>query len=191
VVTGFCDNTGSNNLNYILGDKRAANVIEELRYEYGVPNNHLYAMGMGKVVGRGKQAAAYAPNRRAQIRLVDKETFERLKQNLDEKKEMRVVDTQTIPLSESARKAQINTYKSRKHEDVTVEKGTTLSKLAKQYYDNMYCWVYLYMANIDRIENPNALTEGSVLEIPELTKEELAITKEESLVLYGMSHQFK
>ena len=191
VVTGFCDNTGSNNLNYILGDKRAANVIEELRYEYGVPNNHLYAMGMGKVVGRGKQAAAYAPNRRAQIRLVDKETFERLKQNLDEKKEMRVVDTQTIPLSESARKAQINTYKSRKHENVTVEKGTTLSKLAKQYYDNMYCWVYLYMANIDRIENPNALTEGSVLEIPELTKDELAITKEESLVLYGMSHQFK
>lgn len=191
VVTGFCDNTGSSSLNYILGDKRAANVIEELRYEYGVANNHLYAMGMGKVAGRGKQAAAYAPNRRAQIRLVDKETFERLKQNLDEKKEMRVVDTQTIPLSESARKAQINTYKSRKHEKVTVEKGTTLTKLAKQYYDNIYCWVYLYMANIDRIENPNALIEGSVLEIPELTKEELAITKEESLVLYGMSHQFK
>jgi outer membrane protein OmpA-like peptidoglycan-associated protein len=191
VVTGFCDNTGSSQLNYILGDKRAANVIEELRYEYGVPNNHLYAMGMGKVVGRGKQAAAYGPNRRAQIRLVDKATFERMKQNLDEKKEMRVIDTQTIPLSESARKAQINTYKSRKHDKVTVEKGTTLSKLAKQYYDNMYCWVYLYMANIDRIENPNALTEGSVLEIPELTKEELAITKEESLVLYGMSHQFK
>lgn len=191
VVTGFCDNTGSSQLNYILGDKRAANVIEELRYEYGVPNNHLYAMGMGKVAGRGKQAAAYGPNRRAQIRLVDKATFERMKQNLDEKKEMRVIDTQTIPLSESARKAQINTYKSRKHTTVTVEKGTTLSKLAKQYYDNMYCWVYLYMANIDRIENPNALTEGSVLEIPELTKDELAITKEESLVLYGMSHQFK
>ena len=191
VVTGFCDNTGSSQLNYILGDKRAANVIEELRYEYGVPSNHMYAMGMGKVVGRGKQAAAYGPNRRAQIRLVDKETFEKLKQNLDEKREMRVVDTQTIPLSESARKAQINTYKSRKHETVTVEKGTSLSKLAKQYYDNMYCWVYLYMANIDRIENPNALTEGSVLEIPELTKDELAITKEESLVLYGMSHQLK
>lgn len=191
VVTGFCDNTGSNNLNYILGDKRAANVIEELRYEYGVPKNHMYAMGLGKVVGRGKQAAAYAPNRRAQIRLVDKETFDRLKQDLDEKKEMRVVDTQTIPLSESARKAQINTYKSRKHENITVDKGTTLSKLAKTYYDNMYCWVYIYMANVDRIENPNALTEGSVLEIPELTKEELAITKEESLVLYGMSHQLK
>lgn len=191
VVTGFCDNTGSSQLNYILGDKRAANVIEELRYEYGVPKDHLYAMGLGKVAGRGKQAAAYGPNRRAQIRLVDKETFERLKQNLDEKREMRVIDTQTIPLSESARKAQINTYKSRKHATVTVEKGTSLTKLARQYYDNMYCWVYLYMANIDRIENPNTLTEGSVLEIPELTKEELKITKEESLVLYGMSHQFK
>ena len=191
VVTGFCDNTGSSQLNYILGDKRAANVIEELRYEYGVPKDHLYAMGLGKVVGRGKQAAAYGPNRRAQIRLVDKATFDRMRLDLDEKREMRVIDTQTIPLSESARKAQINTYKSRKHEKITVEKGTTLTKLAKQYYDNIYCWVYLYMANIDRIENPNALIEGSVLEIPELTKEELAITKEESLVLYGMSHQFK
>lgn len=191
VVTGFCDNTGSSQLNYVLGDKRAANVIEELRYEYGVPNNHLYAMGMGRVIGRGKQAAAYGPNRRAQIRLVDKATFDRLKADLDEKKEMRVVDLQTIPLSESARKAQINTYKSRRHAKVIADKNTTLSKLAKQNYDNMYCWVYIYLANIERIENPNTLYEGTELLIPELTADELRITKEESLVLYGMSRHLK
>lgn len=191
VVTGFCDNTGSAQLNYILGDKRAATVIEDLRYEYGVPVNHLYAMGMGKVVGRGKQAAAYGPNRRAQIRLVDKETFDRLKADLDEKKEMRVVDTQTIPLSESARQTKVNEYKERPHNSITADKNTTLSKLARQYYDNVYCWVYIYLANIDRIENPNAINEGSVLIIPELTRDELNITKEESLVLYGMSRQLK
>ena len=191
VVTGFCDNTGSAQLNYILGDKRAATVIEDLRYEYGVPVNHLYAMGMGKVVGRGKQAAAYGPNRRAQIRLVDKETFDRLKADLDEKKEMRVVDTQTIPLSESARQTKVNEYKERPHKSITADKNTTLSKLARKYYDNVYCWVYLYLANIDRLENPNAINEGSVLIIPELTRDELNITKEESLVLYGMSRQLK
>lgn len=191
VVTGFCDNTGSAQLNYILGDKRAATVIEDLRYEYGVPVNHLYAMGLGKVVGRGKQAAAYGPNRRAQIRLVDKETFDRLKADLDEKKEMRVVDTQTIPLSESARQTKVNEYKERPQKSITADKNTTLSKLARQYYDNVYCWVYIYLANIDRIENPNAINEGSVLIIPELTRDELNITKEESLVLYGMSRQLK
>ena len=191
VVTGFCDNTGSSQLNYILGDNRAAAVIQELRYEYGVANNHLYAMGLGKVVGRGKQAAAYGPNRRAQIRLVDKETFDRLKADLDEKREMRVIETQTIPLSESARQEKVNDYKARPSKSVTADKSTTLSKLARQYYDNVYCWVYIYMANIDRIENPNAINEGSVLIIPELTRDELSITKEESLVLYGMSRQLR
>ena len=104
---------------------------------------------------------------------------------------MRVIVTQTIPLSESARQEKVNDYKARPSKSVTADKSTTLSKLARQYYDNVYCWVYIYMANIDRIENPNAINEGSVLIIPELTRDELSITKEESLVLYGMSRQLR
>ena len=217
VVTGFCDNTGSAKLNYTLGDKRSENVINELQEEHGVSANHLYATGMGKLVGRRSQAA-YGPNRRAVIRLVDKATFDRLKGELEEIRANRVEDdgyapelasepapvpvqtqtqvidrptVRTIPLEESSRQPRVNTYKQRGGEEVRVEPSTTLSKLARHYYNNTYCWVYIYIANRDKIQNPNNLTPGTLLSIPELTEEEMRITKDQSLVLYGNARQNK
>ena len=183
VVTGFCDNTGSDKLNYVLGDKRAANVMDELSQEHGISDERMYAMGMGKLVGRRSQAA-YGPNRRASIRLVDKATFERMKQNLDDKKAQRGEEFKTVPLSESSKQEKVNTFAIRDHEETVVEKSTTLSKLARQYYSNTHCWVYIYIANKDRISNPNALEAGSTLIIPELTTEEMQITKDQCLRLY-------
>ena len=191
VVTGYCDNTGSANYNYVLGDKRAANVITELRQEHGVADDHLYALGLGKVAGRGKQAAEFGPNRRAVIRLVDKETFELLKQDLDVKKDVREVEQQTVPLSQSSRKEQVNEFKDRPSVEVKANKRTTLSTLARKYYDNTYCWVYIYLANLDRIDNPNMIYEGTKLVIPELTEDELKVSKEESLRLYSTSRRKK
>lgn len=202
VVTGYCDNTGSKKLNYELGDKRAANVIEELREEHGVMDDHMYSTGLGKLVGRRSQAA-YGPNRRAVIRLVDKATFERMKADLEDKKahrdleEPKVVEqtqqepVKTVPLSESARQEKVNQYAKRLHEGIVAEKSTTLSKLARKYYNNTYCWVYIYIANKDRISNPNTITPGTALIIPELTQEEMKITKDQSLVLYNNVRQGK
>ncbi|MBQ3673633.1 MAG: OmpA family protein [Paludibacteraceae bacterium] len=202
VVTGYCDNTGSKKLNYELGDKRAANVIEELREEHGITDDHMYSTGLGKLVGR-RSKAAYGPNRRAVIRLVDKATFERMKADLEDKKahrdleEPKVVEqtqqeqVKTVPLSESARQEKVNQYAKRLHEGIVAEKSTTLSKLARKYYNNTYCWVYIYIANKDRISNPNTITPGTALIIPELTQEEMKITKDQSLVLYNSVRQGK
>ena len=215
VVTGFCDNTGSSKLNYALGDKRAENVVSELREEHAVDTAHLYAMGMGKLVGRRSQAA-YGPNRRASIRLVDKATFDRMKSDLDDKRAHRIDEealkaeaaarakaeaeaaknaqqepVKTIPLSESARPEKVNVYKQRAGEEVVADKTTTLSRLARQYYNNTYCWVYIYIANKDKISNPNDLTPGTTLMIPELTQEEMQITKDASLAVYGAARQEK
>ena len=195
VVTGYCDNTGSASLNFALGDKRADNVIGELREEHAIDTARLYAMGMGKVIGRRSQAA-YGPNRRAAIRLVDKATFDRMKQDLDDTRANRIMDedtpkVHTVPLSESARPEKINEYMSRGGEEVTVDESTTLSKLARQYYNNTYCWVYIYIANKGKITNPNALVPGTKLSIPELTQQEMQITKDESLVLFSNARQQK
>jgi outer membrane protein OmpA-like peptidoglycan-associated protein len=201
VVTGFCDNTGSAHLNYVLGDKRADAVIGELREEHAVGADHLYAMGMGKLVGH-RSVAAYGPNRRAAIRLVDKATFDRMKSDLNDKRAQRddpeekeeVVPAQeekTIPLSESARPEKVNIYKQRAAEEVTTDKTTTLSRLARQYYNNTYCWVYIYIANKEKINNPNALEPGTKLIIPELTQHEMEITKDESLVVYSNARSGK
>lgn len=211
VVTGYCDNTGSSALNYALGDKRAANVIAELREEHLIDTTRMYAMGLGKLIGHRSQAS-YGPNRRAVIRLVDKRTFERMKFELDEKRANRILEedakmpesapaqetksaqhtaVKTVPLEESAAPVKVNEYKQRASEEVTVDKSTTLSRLARQYYNNTYCWVYIYIANKEKIKNPNTLTPGVTLTIPELTQQEMRITKDQSLVLYGNARQQK
>lgn len=198
VVTGYCDNTGSASLNYALGDKRAENVVDELRAEHGIDPSHLYAMGLGKVVGR-RSTAAYGPNRRAAIRLVDKETFDRMKAELDDKHANRPEQTQsqnqtpvqTLSLSETARHEKVNEYKQRSSEKVVTGKSTTLSKLARKYYNNTYCWVYIYIANMDHLKNPNDLKPGTELIIPELTEKETRIHKDASLVLYNNARSGK
>jgi outer membrane protein OmpA-like peptidoglycan-associated protein len=191
VVTGYCDNTGSNSLNYALGDRRADNVVDELAQEHGIEMERMHAGGVGKVIGR-RSTASYGPNRRAAIRLVDKETFERMKYNLDDQKANRPEkEEKTVPLTESSRQEKVNVYKERMSEEVTTEKSTTLSKLARQYYDNTYCWVYIYIANKEKISNPNALHPGTKLIIPELTEKEMQITKDESLVLFSNARQQK
>ncbi len=214
VVIGYCDNTGSKAHNYELGDKRSANVTEELLQEYDIPADHVFKAGMGKIAAR-KSDKAFGPNRRVSIHLVDKETFELMKlqltddseeRNMDESqpvtfensKAVRApklsdnVDLTTIPLSESARKEGINQYKTRNGETVTIEKGMSLAKLARKYYDNSTCWIYIYCANTDQLASPNDLKEGMQILVPELTEEELNVTKQQCLALYNYTvHQRK
>ena len=150
----------------------------------------MHAGGMGKVIAR-RSTTSYGPNRRAAIRLVDKETFDRLKNNLDDQKANRSEVEKTVPLTESSRLEKVNTYQQRGGEEVTVTKSITLAKLARQYYNNTYCWVYIYIANKEKISNPNALLPGTKLTIPELTAKEMQITKDESLMLFSNARQKK
>ena len=213
VVIGYCDNTGSKAHNYDLGDRRSKNVNNQLAEEYGIPADHIYNAGVGKIAAR-KSDKSFGPNRRVSIHLVDKETFELMKLELDDKNSNRNTDdskpvvfnkentirtprlealigedVETVSLAESARKIEDLTaqYKNRTSDTVTVEKGITLSKLARKYYNNTQCWVYIYMANNDKLATPNNLQEGTQLIIPELTQEELKITMNECLRLYGLT----
>ena len=215
VVIGYCDNTGSKAHNYELGDRRSVNVSEELAEEYGIPVEHIYNAGVGKVAAR-KSTKSFGPNRRVSIHLVDKETFELMKLEVDDKNSVRNVDenepvvydkantvrvpkldieeekeepVETVPLSESSRKEEeyIQQLQKRTHEIITTEKGATLAKLARQYYNNTMCWVYIFMANSDKLQTPNALQDGQEIMIPELTQEELKTTMAECLRLYSIT----
>lgn len=213
VLIGYCDNTGSKSHNYSLGDKRADNVADELLQEYAIPESHLYNAGVGKIAAR-KAAKSFGPNRRVSIHIVDKETFELMKLQLTEKNEDRNMDdsqpvtlensrsmrvpkledepagVNTVPLSESAKKEVVNQYKTRNGETVTIEKGVTLSHLARQYYNNSMCWVYIYAANTDKLATPTDLKEGMEILVPELTEEELKISPKDCIRLYSITaHQ--
>ena len=215
VLIGYCDNTASKAYNYILGDKRAKNVMEELREEYDIPADHIYNAGMGKIAAR-KSTRSFGPNRRVSIHLVDKETFELMKMELQDKNDTKDTDennpvtienskavripklinpddeaqndsVETVPLSESARKEKINEYKERTGDTITVEAGMTLAKLARKYYNNTQCWVYIFIANRDQLKTPSDLKEGMEIKIPELTEEELKTDTKECLRLYSVA----
>jgi len=215
VVIGYCDNTASKAHNYKLGEDRAKNVMDELHEEYAIPMSHIHNAGIGKIAAR-KSNKSFGPNRRVSIHLVDKETFELMKVELQDKEETKNTDedvpvtiensgavriprldnqeedrfmdsVKTVSLAESARKEKINQYAQRKGETVVIEKGVTLSKLARQYYDNTQCWVYIYMANRETLNSPSDLKEGMEIMIPELTEEELKIDTKECLRLFSIA----
>ena len=216
VLIGYCDNTASKAHNYKLGENRAKNVMEELHEEYAIPMDHIHNAGIGKIAAR-RSNKSFGPNRRVSIHLVDKETFELMKVELQDKEETKNTDeavpvtiensgavriprldkddeedrlmdsVKTVSLAESARKEKINQYAQRRGENIIVEKGVTLSKLARQYYNNTQCWVYIYIANRDKLNTPSDLKEGMEILIPELTEEELKIDSKECLRLYSIA----
>lgn len=47
-----------------------------------------------------------------------------------------------------------------------VQKGDTLYKLARQYYNNQSMWKKIWEANRDVVPNPNQLNVGTTLQIP-------------------------
>ena len=62
----------------------------------------------------------------------------------------------------------------------------TLAQLARKYYGNPSCWVYIYAMNKGAIRNPNTLTVGQKIRIPELSDVDKQITKPEAEEYYRM-----
>lgn len=77
-VIGYCDNVGTANYNKRLGSNRAQNVMEELQMEHGIDAERMFAISKGIVVGR-RSSSQYAPNRRVEIRLVNRSFFDNLR----------------------------------------------------------------------------------------------------------------
>ena len=85
LIVAYCDNTGSAEINREMGDKRANNVAAELRAEYGIDAARLFTHNHGVVVG-GHSKAAYGPNRRVTITLMNKDSFDKSKAELEDSK---------------------------------------------------------------------------------------------------------
>jgi nucleoid-associated protein YgaU len=52
----------------------------------------------------------------------------------------------------------------------TVNKGDTLSKIAKEFYGSANRWHEIFDANRDQISNPDLIKPGQVLKIPTAAK---------------------
>lgn len=77
-VIGYCDNVGTATYNKRLGSDRAQSVMEELEMEHGIDAERMFAISKGIVVGK-RSSSQYAPNRRVEIRLVNRSFFNNLR----------------------------------------------------------------------------------------------------------------
>ncbi|MBR6017110.1 MAG: OmpA family protein [Paludibacteraceae bacterium] len=170
-VIGMCDNTGSDELNNRLATARAETVLDELRNEYDIPADHCLTSGRGKIVGR-RSKAKYGPNRRVEIRLISREEYERLKAEREQRGELNGQNVNT----------DANTSAVRSRESVN---AVTLTSLARKYFGNPNCWVYIYEANKDKIDDINVMPVGVDITVPELTEEQKHITQAEALEYYN------
>ena len=48
----------------------------------------------------------------------------------------------------------------------TIEKGDTLSKIAKQHFGNANAWKQIFEANRDTIDDPDRIFPGQVIKLP-------------------------
>ncbi len=185
-IVGYCDNTGSEKYNMQLGATRAHNVMNEFVEEYSIAPERIAAYSGGIIQGK-RSKAAYGPNRRVEIRLLNADEFSAAKQRyrqapqLAPAAERHVSEVGETTNSVSAASAAVDMQLSGKTvaKEVT-RQDWTLSKMARKHYGNTFCWVYIYMANKDRIANPDRVAVGLEVNIPELTESQQMITRQQA-----------
>ena len=169
-LTGYCDYVGSSDLNDRLSVARAENVRNRLQEVHGIAGARIAVEGKGKLENvRGE----YSANRRVEMRMVPLSEL------------TAAADAQPSEMREQQKAAPTATeVKVVATEEVS--RYTTLARLARKYYNNTFCWVYIYAMNKGNIPNPNSLRIGQKLSIPELSEVDRQITKQESEEYYRM-----
>jgi nucleoid-associated protein YgaU len=61
---------------------------------------------------------------------------------------------------------QINSATAGEEQTYTVQKGDTLSHIAKQFYGKASGWSAIFDANRDQLDDPDRIQPGQVLRIP-------------------------
>jgi outer membrane protein OmpA-like peptidoglycan-associated protein len=175
-LTGFCDYVGSEELNDKLSIARAKTVRNRLVELHGIAPERIIIEGKGKLANvKGE----YSPNRRVEMRMIGANEWK-----ADAKSTPKETATPATATTRTQTEPQTQEIKLLATE--TVGEYTTLARLARKYYNNTFCWVYIYAMNKSVIPNPNNLQVGQQLRIPDLGDVDKQITKQESEDYYKM-----
>ncbi len=155
-ISGYCDNTGSEDYNQALSQRRMERVIRELTNVYGISEERVISIYKGVVKNVD---ASYSPNRRVEMRLISKDELEALRE----------ANPQTTLAEDAVLKEHAVL------ETIVSTPNTSFYRLAVKYYDNAYCWPYIYAANrnVARNDNPDFIFADVEIAIPQLSEEEI------------------
>jgi outer membrane protein OmpA-like peptidoglycan-associated protein len=164
LITGNCDQRGSEVYNLTLGRNRAQ-TVRNFMLENGIPEERIRIISRGKLdaVAPLTDLVGMQKDRNAHFVIAEVEEI-----NLPYPGKPQDTDAQPIEegkyLVEKEEKVESEIKVStRTH---TVKKGETLWDIAEEYLGSGHRWKYLYELNKDKIKNPNKLKPGITIVIP-------------------------
>ena len=170
-IIGYADNTGTDEYNINLGYARAKNIHDELVEEHFISADRITYSSGGTIYG-GRSEGSYTPNRRADIKLMTCSELENVKRDYEKR-------------NAEVEAARAQAMADRENGVITAPEGMTLSGIARKYYGNPFCWVFIYEANkVTLKRNPNAVPPKARLVIPDLTVQQLSISKKKAEAYY-------
>ncbi len=160
-ISAWCDNTGSDEFNKSLGERRAKRVRQEFISVYGIDAVRMVAINRGRITNVN---AAYSPNRRVDMRLCHKDDLKRLQ----EEQACTVVQTNVDLAASVVAQHDVKTT-------VVSDEYTTFARLAHKYYKNAHCWPFIYAANPKVVmkNNPDLIMRDMEIIIPALSEAEI------------------
>lgn len=166
LITGNCDVRGSEAYNEKLG-RRRGEAVKKIMLDKAIAQERI------KIVSRGK-LDAIAPI----TDLVGMQKDRNAQFMIAEVEEVMIPYAGTSePPTPQAKPLEEGRYIEEKQENLegevkvatkeyVIQKGDTLSGIAKKEYGKSYRWKYLYQLNKDKIKNPNKLRPGLKIIIP-------------------------
>jgi outer membrane protein OmpA-like peptidoglycan-associated protein len=164
LISGNCDRRGSEAYNEKLG-RRRGEAVKKFMLDNGIAEERI------KIISRGKLDAV-APitdlvgmqkDRNAQFMIAEVEEVMLPYPGEPGAAEAKKVEEGKYIIEEE-KKMESEVKVSTK--EYTIQKGDTLSKIAKEQLGAAHRWKYLYELNKDRIKDPNKLRPGKKLIIP-------------------------
>lgn len=161
-VNGHACRLGTEKYNRRLALRRARNVAKLLKMR-GVDESQMLIASYGSHVPSAYGDHNLSKDRRVEIVLLGSMTYEQREAYLNKFAEQ--IQIQTM-IQDGDRDNSYDLYNKFSNE-IEVQKGSSLAKIAKSYYGDRDFWVYLYEANSDIIANPHIIEPGTVLMVPD------------------------
>lgn len=164
LITGNCDRRGSEAYNEKLG-RRRGDSVKKFMLENGIEEERIRIISRGKLdaVAPLSDLVGMQKDRNAQFVIAEVEEVMLPYPGEQEIPEARKIEEGRFLVEEEKKIESEVRVQTREY---VIQKGDTLSKIAKEQLGKAHRWKYLYELNRDVIKDPNKLKSGKKIVIP-------------------------
>lgn len=163
LVTGNCDRRGPEAYNEKLG-RRRAEAVKKFMLDNGIPEERIRIVSRGKLdaVAPLTDLVGMQKDRNAHFLIAEVEEVMLPYPGEPEVPAKKIEEGKYIMEEEKRVESEVRVSTK----EYTIQKGDTLSKIAREQLGAAHRWIYLYELNKDRIKDPKKLMVGQKIIIP-------------------------